>query len=135
MKLSRTSRLITALVALCGMLFMQLAVAAYACPSWSAGQSGQIDAALASAAGMSDMPGCEGMDQEQPALCHAHAHADSQALDKPAAPQIPLFMPLILVAAWQPPEVALPVSAAPPAPPMTRATAPPLSIRNCCFRL
>ena len=57
MNLPRKHRLLTALVALLGMLFMQLAVASYACPSLvgahveGASPPGQVP--------MQSMPGCD----------------------------------------------------------------------------
>ena len=67
------------------------------------------------------------------ALCQAQAQANPQSLDKPTL-QVPLFIPLALMAAWQPARNMAPAPALPPSPLLTRATAPPLSIRNCCFR-
>lgn len=59
------------------MLFMQLATAAYACPSEAQAQ--------AAGAAMSAMPDCQAMadmmamDAEQPQLCKAHCEQGSQA--------------------------------------------------------
>ncbi len=129
MNLSRPSRVIAAIVALLSMLFMQLAVAAYACPALSQA-SMQMDLPAAS------MEHCKGMDAQAPALCHAHDQAGNQSIDKSEPPQIQAFAANGLV---------LPV--APVVYPtvsshsligtynLARTTAPPISIRNCCFRI
>ncbi|HJV72857.1 MAG TPA: hypothetical protein VJ654_01430 [Noviherbaspirillum sp.] len=137
MRLTRRSRLATALLALFSVLFMQLAVAAYACPSLQSAEITQAAAMSMSAAEHGDMTGCEGMvDMEQPALCHAHAQAGDQSLDKPASPGVAPSVAIVLVPAIQP------VGANDP--PMYKSAAaawlmqdsfPPLSIRNCCFRI
>lgn len=116
------------------LLFMQCAVAAYACP-----------AALAQAqapATMAEMPDCAGgmaaaMDAEQPLLCQAHCHQGSQtaqpapAADATAAPVLlavldwtgALRLPA-LPARQQP---LLPAGAAPPG-------SPPLYLRLLVLR-
>lgn len=132
---SRQFRFIAALIALCGMLFMQLAVASYACPEL---QMGPSDAAATKSMGAVDqnMPGCQGMDQVQPSLCHAHDQVGSQSLDKPEIPQVQPFLATGLALTLIPLDVASHPAATPPESVwLTRATAPPLSIRNCCFRI
>ncbi|MBC3871878.1 hypothetical protein [Undibacterium oligocarboniphilum] len=135
MKLSRPHRLFTALIVLFSMLFMQLAVAAYACPSHTTdsaipGLSGDI--------GYASMVDCAGMDKEQPALCHAHAEEPyaKQSLDKPQVPDVQPFvltglsltLQLIDVESFLQDQQAYPLY-------LTRVTAPPIAIRNCCFRI
>ena len=114
MKLPRKHRILTALIALFGMLFMQLAVAAYACP----------------------MPGCDQIDEAQPALCHAHCQAGKSAPDKAEAPVVTPAA-VIVTAILAPPEPLAPVGlpGAEPASFLQRSTAPPISIRHCCFRI
>ncbi|HYD78467.1 MAG TPA: hypothetical protein VEC06_01555 [Paucimonas sp.] len=130
MKPTRTSRFVTALVALFGVLFMQLAVAAYACPNLDVARMLQ-----AAEPAQPVMAGCEEMDAEQPVLCYAYGQAADQSLDKPSAPQIPPFIPAALVNDIEPVLDALHAAARPaPEPALARATAPPLSIRHCCFR-
>lgn len=134
MKLSRPSRFVAALIALCSILFMQLAVAAYACPELQRGQDGSAE--MAAGAGPQDMGGCSGMDEMQPSLCHAHDHAGNQSMDKPATPLVQPFTPMGLVLALKPIEVAYrSFSDHPDFFLLMRATAPPLAIRNCCFRI
>jgi len=136
MKLPRHLRFLAALIALVGMLFAQLAVAGYACPAHQAGMTSGSAVPLASASNQA-MPGCEQMDSDQPSLCHAHAQGASQSLDKPELPNLLPFSAAALtlvVLHIAVPDVSvgnLPRSS----PLLARVTAPPLSIRNCCFRI
>jgi hypothetical protein len=135
MKSSRQFRCVAALIALFSMLFMQLAVASYACPNLRMGQDGGA-LARSSSSGMQNMAGCTGMDMQQPSLCHAHSQAGHQSLDKPDLPQVQPFVAVELMQALVFTDTAYrPLSAESPAPLLQRATAPPLSIRHCCFRI
>ena len=134
MRLTRRSRFASALIALFGVLFMQLAMAAYACPSLQPVEPVAMTMASAEHDGMD---GCEEVvDIEQPALCHAHAQIGDQSLDKPASPGVAPSVVFVLMPAMQ--------SVGATDPPMPRHAAatwlmqdsfPPLSIRNCCFRI
>ena len=74
------------------------------------------------------------MDDAQPNLCHAHCQTGQQTADKyelpapvaigalPADFTSPVIAPVFLGAPLQ-------------APHLKRTTAPPVAIRNCCFRL
>jgi hypothetical protein len=127
MKLSRPVRSIAAIIMLFSLLFAQLAVAAYACP-----------AQATTVVGMSSMPGCTdmSMDKTSPALCAAHCDAHHQSVDTSGTPAVQPFVPCEL-------ELVLPrIERSTPAlafslesVPLTRATAPPLAIRHCCFRI
>ena len=131
----RRTRLIAACISIATMLFMQLAVAAYTCPGLNIGLANE-HVALSNDAGSSVMPGCDGMDMEQPNLCHAYAQAGNQSLDKPELPQVQPWVPGGLILTWQFVEPSLrPLDARADSLPLTRTTAPPLSIRNCCFRI
>jgi len=130
MKITRTSRILTAIVALFSMLFMQLAVASYACPQISM----TSEAASVSMSGMpANMPDCASMDPVQPALCHTFAHGEltKQSLDKHAIPDIQPFVPLALLAVVQPLDI-VPLATTGPVSPVTlvRHTDPPIAIRN-----
>jgi len=133
MKLTRKTRLTTALLVLLSMLFMQLAVAAHACPGLQMGDSGMAMMGQAQSDSAS-MPGCVQPDSVQPALCHAHCQDAKQSLDKAELPSIHpaltigLMIDIANFTLPQRPSVA-PVSL------LARATSPPLSIRNCCFRI
>lgn len=131
MKSIRSFRVVAACIALFSMLFMQLAVAAYACPGASMG--GQ-SVAVPSVA----MAGCEGMDRSQPTLCHVYARGDAakQSLDKPPAFDVPPFVPMALVMALDLVERSSLLDDAPWMPALrSRSTAPPIAIRHCCFRI
>lgn len=62
---SRARRLTTTLFVMLSLLFSQLALASYVCPQ-------QADAVAMASIMEAGMP-CEGMDPQQPALCHQHA--------------------------------------------------------------
>lgn len=135
MKTSHLQRLLTAIVAIFSMLFMQLAVASYACPEMSAGASSAV---FVGASMMNDMPGCDGMDPEQSTLCHLSAYGEppKQSLDKSATPLVPPFMPVELVLILAIFDMsALPALPSYPPIALTRTSSPPIAIRNCCFRI
>lgn len=135
MKLSRPSRFLAALIALFGVLFMQFAVASYACP---AHQTGQIDELLviATDSGFQDIEDCLGMDPDQPGLCNAHDQVGSQSLDKPDLPQVRSFFPAGSAPTLVPVDtVRLPIAGQFVEARLTRSTTPPLSIQHCCFRI
>jgi hypothetical protein len=112
MRLPRKVRILSALVALIGMLFMQWAIASHTCA-----------------------PGCDPGDSAMPSLCHVHCQDAKTSLDKAELPVLapaPLNVGAIVV----PLEVA-PALAVPNAEPQSllqRSTAPPLAIRHCCLR-
>ncbi|WP_426162300.1 hypothetical protein [Pseudoduganella sp. R-34] len=123
MKFRRTSRIVAAVVALFSMLFMQLAVASYACPT-----AGNPVATGAQ---------CAGMDPAQPSLCKAKASnlAAKQSLDKPDLPPVLPFIAADLAGTVVADAWALESSEGAAAPPdMTRSLSPPHSIEHCCFR-
>jgi hypothetical protein len=126
---SRKSRPWVALCAVASLLFAQLAMAAYACPGESAADRTALESAPSAA------PGCEGMDSSQPALCQAHCQQAAQSLEKPVTPVVPpapWMHPIVLPA----PEIR--TAFAPSGNQrslLARSTAPPLAIRNCCFRI
>ncbi|NKI70039.1 hypothetical protein GN109_11455 [Collimonas pratensis] len=134
MKFLRSSRLLTACIVLVSMLFMQLAVAGYACPSLNIAQ-----ASAAAAMTMGDdmaMSGCAGADKAQPSLCHANDQAGNQSLDKPSTPHVQPFVAAALTLVFRPVElIGNAADAEPDSLLLARSTAPPLSIRNCCFRI
>ena len=120
MSMRRRTRLITVMFALCSLLFMQLAVARYVCPS-TVTSGDQSDMAMA-------------MDAAQPALCHAHCLADQQSFDKYElpAPIAISAMPANFRLSVVVPEFS---GVALQAPHLMHPSAPPVAIRNCCFRI
>jgi hypothetical protein len=135
MKLSRPSRFVAALIALFSVLYMQFAVASYACPGLTMDHANE-SVTMAADGGDESMDGCMGMDKEQPSLCHAYDQAGHQSLDKPTVPPLEAFIPVGLVLTLVITDTAvLPIHAHAEPSLLARATAPPLSIRNCCFRI
>jgi hypothetical protein len=126
------NRLTTALLALMSLLFMQLALATYVCPG-SALKAAEV-AAMAEAG----MPCAQSMaltmDDQQPNLCHAHCQAGQPSADKS---ELPSPVAIGALPADFTLQVALPAFSEAPlqAPHLQRTTAPPVAIRNCCFRL
>lgn len=130
MRLSRRGRVRLALVSLLSLLFMQLSVAAYACSGLAEMEHGHMSALADDA-----MPDCEGMDEEQLALCHAHCHGQSASahvsVPPPVAlPGVDLIGTAVFVASLRP------VLDSDPSSPdvLARPTAPPIPVLNCCFR-
>ena len=111
------------------MLFSEFAAAASACQDIGAKGAVMAEAGVPCAESMT-----LAMDDEQPHLCQAHCQAESQSAEKfqllsllaadalPSAPALQIALPALLAASLH-------------APHLQRGTAPPLSIRNCCFRL
>ena len=134
MKLSRKYRILTALIALFSMLFMQAAVASYACPGLQG--AGSTESMVGDEGSTAAMPGCDQADPAQPALCHAHCLDGKTSLDKP---EVPTLSPaaFIVSAILVQPRPLLPVtqSASEQPPFLHRTTAPSISIRHCCFRI
>lgn len=131
MKLSRPSRFFAVLLAVVSVLFSQLAMAAYACPGLSTGQ-----AMVMAAEPDHVMPDCEQMDSAQPALCHAHVQAGDQTLDKPPSPNVSPTVAVLLIPAMNELHLAFsPVVSCTDVAALRRSSDPPLSIRNCCFRI
>ena len=91
----RLQRLTTIFAVVLSLLFSQLALANYACP-------GQADAEAMAEMMAAGSP-CEGMDQNQPTLCHEHSAGAPQSVEaaKVPAPTLPmvvqvLFVPLVI---------------------------------------
>jgi hypothetical protein len=128
---NRRYRIVTVLLALVSLLFMQLAIAGYSC-------EGRLDevgkAAAIAPTAQTDMPCDEAMSDDHSNLCHAHCKADPQTADKYQLPAVPNLadlasdFPLPIV-------TPAPVGALLQAPLLRRTTAPPLAVRHCCFRI
>src|SRR5476649_234375 len=131
MKLSQPTRAIATIVMLFSLLFAQLAVSAYACPVLDKPHTLE-------AVSMANMPGCTdmSMDKSSPALCAAHCDTGHQSADTSSTPAVHPFVASSL-------EVVLPrieraylsLASSLESVPLTRATAPPLVIQHCCFRI
>ena len=106
-------RLTTTFFVVLSLLFSQLALANYVCP-----QQAEVDAM---AEMMASGTPCEGMDQDQPALCAEHSKASAQSFETIKLPTVSLPVvvqvlefPLELDAAAA---LAVPVAATPEAQP------------------
>lgn len=129
MKLRQSPRSLAAILALCCMLFTQLALASYACPS----AAFPFGASAAPGETAHPASGCAGIDIEQPSLCAAEDQDPGQSLDKPANPHVPSFVPVSLAALLAPAGGDMSQGRTPPSM-LARRTGPPLSIRLCCLR-
>ena len=127
----RRNRLFTVLLVLVSLLFMQFAVASYACPAISKALEIQAMA-------QSGMPCAQSMatmmDEDQPGLCQAHCQADNQSADTYQVPGLAAQTDLGI--GFLVPRAVAVVRGTPLQEPLLlRATAPPLAVRNCCFRI
>lgn len=138
MKLSRGSRLVAALVALVSMLFMQMALAGYACPGYKTGQGHDMAAASQSASDMA-MPGCEQIDPAQPNLCQAAIQVAiqvaHQSLDKPQAPHVHAFVPITTMLVAEASAPYRPITGSLKVEWPQRHTAPPISTLHSRLRI
>ncbi|MDQ2733477.1 MAG: hypothetical protein M3Y55_00480 [Pseudomonadota bacterium] len=134
MKLRRKYRILTALIALFGVLFTQLAMASYVCEGVSRGDD--LHAITADASAMQPMPGCDHSGPTNHALCHAHCEDGKSSLDRPNAPLASPAM-VIVFTILNPVEahVSAPLPEDEPESLLLRTTSPPISIRHCCFRI
>lgn len=130
MNLSAPTRFAAVCLTLFSLLFMQLAISAYACPVVP-----RAITYLLSNASM-HMP-CHQVDQDQPTLCHAQASdvTSKLSLDKADLPDVQAFVPLrmaqtidladdVTLAAHQPTRAGI-----------ADSHAPPTTILHCCFRI
>jgi hypothetical protein len=132
MKFSRPSRVLAAIITIFSLLFTQLALASYSCPGLNVAKAAMV------AADAADMPGCVNMNTEtpQPNLCHSHCESGSQTADTVQAPLLQPFVAAELTVVLSVAESVAPSHALQPEGVLLqRSTAPPLAIRNCCFRI
>ena len=119
-------------------LFAQMSVAAYACPSNMVSGNATADAITA----MGAMVDCEQMgegmgrhlDQANPGLCAEHCHPTQQS-DHTQAPTVPAALLIALYTVTLTVDASRPDGLAPTADSRLHAAPPPLSILHCCFRI
>ena len=119
-------------------LFAQMSVAAYACPSNMVSGNATADAITA----MGAMVDCEQMgegmgrhlDQANPGLCTEHCHPTQQS-DHTQAPTVPAALLIALYTVALTVDASRPDGLAPTADSRLHAAPPPLSILHCCFRI
>ena len=89
--MTRSGRRNVSWLCLSALLYLQLAVAAYACPT-------RADSGLPQLATTSGAQPCQGMDQERPKLCEQHCVQALQSVDtQPHSAVTPPVLPLIAV--------------------------------------
>ena len=127
--LVRRHRLITVLFALFSLLWTQLAIAGYACPA----ETKAIQTAAMAAAGM-PCADDTAMDMEQPGLCNAHCQPTQKTVEKVQAPTPMGAVATGFTYSLEPSRVSAPRPLS-QSPSLLRSSAPPISVRNCCFRI
>jgi hypothetical protein len=132
MNMSRRWRVITAILSLWALLFTQSAVAAYACGG--AAQALQVaqmtEAGMPCAESMS-----KAMDDEQPALCHAHCQSAQKTVDNSPLQPLASLVQLGAVLTVKPPSTPVPDGHVVQASVLRPSAGPPLAISHCCFRI
>ena len=112
---------------LVAMVFMQLAVSAYACPMLTKAIHANTELA-------SEGPCCDHAGLVQPGLCQKHCQDGQQNVnDSPAPLPAPAFASAFAIALPVIQPASLPTTTLLPC--LLHATSPPLSIRHCCFRI
>ena len=115
-------------------LFAQIAVSAYACPSLlkSSDSTATVTTTVSMPVDCDQMAGV--LDPAAPNLCSAYCHKHEQSADHADSPALPptIFAALYWLVAQAPVE---PVSDTPDASVLHAALPPPHAILHCCFRI
>ena len=123
--MNRYTRKLVSLLGIVAVVFAQLAVSAYACP--------MEFAALAEAIGTPET-NSSGRDALAPVLCQKHCENAQQNVNDTPQPLVGVSLaPAFVVTLVIDRATSLPAKA--PTSSLHHATSPPLSIRNCCFRI
>lgn len=126
--MNRVTRKLVSMFCIATLLFAQLAVSAFACPVESAGAGAQMHVASASDAAMN----CH--DAQPSALCRQHCESDQQNVNDSIQPLAFVALAPAFVTTLDVTDTTTEAQCA-PGRYLVHATAPPLSIRNCCFRI
>jgi hypothetical protein len=124
--MDRFTRKLVSLLSIASVVFAQLSVAAYACPMQFMGLDVVTDEVVESTAVIPD--------SVSPLLCQKYGEVGQQNVNDTAPPMAVQqldFVRVIPIALDSP----APLAAGNFAPALHHATAPPLPIRNCCFRI
>ncbi len=115
-------------IGIAAVVFSQFAGSAYACPMLTQVLGERSEAVEGVAASEADTL------MSQPALCHRHCADEQQIVNDPSSPlaSVALEPAFVVTLAMMP--VASLAAATLPAP-YLHVRPPPLSIRNCCFRI
>lgn len=127
--MTRALRRFIAKLGIVALLFMQLAVAAYACP----GVPSSSDSPMVMSTSDAAMDDCPMGDRSAPNLCKQHCQHDGQATGQASAPVFAVDLPLLAVL---PVVEVLPAPVAPDVSSefLAHATSPPPAIRFGVFR-
>ena len=121
----RRRRCWIALIALLGLLFQQLAMAAYVCP---------VDNGSAATGVSLQTPPCHAPDTSDKSRCHQHCHPLAQTSDHASAPAVPAA--LLPATTWlRAPAVVAGNHEICADNVDARSTAPPLTIQYCTFQI
>lgn len=130
--MSRRWRFVTAILSLWALLFTQSALAGYAC----SGTAKALQVAQMTEAGMpcaQEMS--RAMDDEQPALCHAHCQSAQKAADNLQPPPLASVAGLGAVLTVKPPLPPAAHGHEVQASVLRPSAGPPLAISHCCLRI
>ena len=138
-KMHRKLHKIVSVLVLMSVLFLQLALSAYACPMQFSAllyQTSTIDSASSNCDDM-DMDMDFGMDMSQPGLCQQHCKNEPQTLSDTPLDLAPVTFVSSLIVEWREPQSSTSLALATRAstPSLHHATSPPASIQHCCFRI
>ena len=134
MELSRTIRKSISRMLIGVLLFAQLAVASYACPSLR----GMDSVATSAPMSMASMPpGCDQIDSDAANLCAEHCRQGQQSADTAAAPAVSPGIPTFLYSIPIEPQHVRGSGRSFPAPDASvdAAPEPPHAILHCVFRI
>lgn len=136
MHLTRRSRMLTALLALISLLFMQWALAAHPCHAGQPALNSVMSQAKAMAMPDCGMTSSEKTSSTDVSLCHEHCAQGKQSLDRTPAPDVTPFIPVLLVqCSLQYVSTSSPIPKHYPDVSLADREAPSLAIRHCCFRI
>ena len=129
--MNRFTRKLVSLLAIFAVLTAQLAVSAYACPMQFMGMDEAVVEADALATAATDevlpVPNAA-----SPALCQKHCEQGQQNVNDTPQPLAHVSVAAVFIVV---PLIDAITPAIAPTPFLLHATSPPLSIRNCCFRI
>jgi hypothetical protein len=139
MTMSRRFRRFVGRILIGVMVFAQMAIAAYACPTLlSTPQPDPIAMAVppdASASTEDGMAGCDQMDHSAPNVCAEHCRFGQQSADQPPAPTLAVALLSALYILPVQPEPLSHVKLRAGMDIEQVAASPPHAILHCCFRI
>ena len=136
-KMHRKLHKIVSVLVLMSVLFLQLALSAYACPMQFSALLYQTSTIESASSNCDDMDMDLGMDMSQPGLCQQHCKNEPQTLSDTPLDLAPVTFVSSLIVEWREPQSSTSLALATRAstPSLHHATSPPASIQHCCFRI